>query len=235
MKPKKIIWLSVITLSLAMFIYLMLCSAKKVSVSVDAQPKRPLPCIVIDPGHGGEDGGAVCGDVLEKDINLLISRDTADLFTLFGFPVTMTRTSDDALTEEGESVKERKYNDMRLRLDIYNSSPDNVIISIHQNKFSNAQSHGAQIFYSPNDPGSALLAESIRFSVCSSLQPENDRECKAAGKEIYLLKNTENTAVLVECGFLSNKNERQKLLTDDYQKDMSLAITTGFLDYYNSN
>lgn len=235
MKIKSILCVTAVVISLAVFSYLMLSSAQRVSLQVTAQPSKPMPNVLIDPGHGGEDGGAVSDDVLEKVINLSISHDTADLIKLFGFPVSMTRTTDDALTDEGDNVKARKYNDMKMRLEMYNSSKNNVILSIHQNKFSNSQSHGAQMFYSPNNPNSALLAESIRFSVFSALQPENERECKAAGKEIYLLKNTTNPAVIVECGFISNQAEREKLVTEEYQKDIALTIVTGFIDYYNTN
>ena len=157
------------------------------------------------------------------------------MLKLFGFDVSMTRSSDNALTNEGKDVKQRKYNDMKMRLDMYNSSADNVIISLHQNKFSSASSHGAQVFYSPNNENSLRLAESMRNSVVSMIQPDNERECKKAGKEIYLLKNTDNPAVIVECGFISNQNERKLLLEKSYQKKMALAVTTGFLDYYHGN
>ena len=157
------------------------------------------------------------------------------MLKLFGFDVSMTRKSDDALTNEGEDVKQRKYNDMKMRLDMYNSSADNIIISIHQNKFSSASSHGAQVFYSPNNEYSLQLAESMRNSIVSMIQPDNERECKKAGKEIYLLKNTNNPAVIVECGFISNQNECKLLLDKSYQKKMALAVTTGFLDYYHGN
>ena len=91
------------------------------------------------------------------------------------------------------------------------------------------------MFYSPNNDKSACLANCIQFSVRKMLQPENERECKAAGKEIYLLKNTRNPAVLVECGFISNREEREKLLDESYQKQMALSVVTGFIDYFNTN
>ena len=213
----------------------MIKSTGRITLNTSAEAQEKKPVLIIDAGHGGEDGGAVVGDVLEKDINLDISYDTADLLKLFGFDVSMTRSSDNALTNEGKDVKQRKYNDMKMRLDMYNSSADNVIISIHQNKFSSASSHGAQVFYSPNNENSLRLAESMRNSVVSMIQPDNERECKKAGKEIYLLKNTDNPAVIVECGFISNQNERKLLLEKSYQKKMALAVTTGFLDYYHGN
>lgn len=235
MKHKKLLTAAAIALSLSVFVFLMMRSTGKITQTAMIDPAERKTRVIIDPGHGGEDGGAVVGNILEKNINLDISQDTADLLRLMGFDVSMTRSNDNALTDEGEDVKKRKYNDMRLRLSMYNSSPDNVIISIHQNKFSNASSKGAQVFYSPNNDLSTRLAESIRLSTVSQLQPDNSRECKAAGKEIYLLKNTDNPAVIVECGFLSNSQERQKLLDTEYQKQLALAVATGFLDYYNNN
>ena len=235
MKRKKILSAALVLLGLFLFVFLMIRSTKNITLETNALPSKPLPQILIDPGHGGEDGGAVSGEVLEKEINLDISHDAADLFTFFGFDVSMTRTTDDALTSEGEDVKKRKYNDMKMRLDMYNSSDDNVIISIHQNKFSSVSSKGTQVFYSPNHEQSGQLARCIQFSVKKLLQPENERECKAAGSEIFLLKNTQNPAVLVECGFISNKREREKLLDTEYQKQMALSIVTGFIDFYNTN
>ncbi|MEE1106322.1 MAG: N-acetylmuramoyl-L-alanine amidase, partial [Ruminococcus sp.] len=198
-------------------------------------PVRTLPPVLIDPGHGGEDGGAVSGDVLEKHINLAVSHDVADLLRLCGYTVSMTRDTDDALTNEGEDVRKRKYNDMKMRLDLYNATPDNVVVSIHQNKFDAAASHGAQVFYSPNHPNSAVLAEALRKSVTGMLQPDNTRTCKAAGKEIFLLKNAQVPAVIVECGFISNRQERELLVTDDYQKQLALAIAAGLMNYVNTN
>ena len=235
MKLKKLLPAAAILLCITTFLLLMIKSTGRITLNTSAEAQEKKPVLIIDAGHGGEDGGAVVGDVLEKDINLDISYDTADLLKLFGFDVSMTRSSDNALTNEGKDVKQRKYNDMKMRLDMYNSSADNVIISIHQNKFSSASSHGAQVFYSPNNENSLRLAESMRNSVVSIIQPDNERECKKAGKEIYLLKNTDNPAVIVECGFISNQNERKLLLEKSYQKKMALAVTTGFLDYYHGN
>lgn len=232
---KKLLPAAAVLLSLTAFLILMLHSAARITVETSTAPQKPKLHILIDPGHGGEDGGAVSGGATEKEINLAISRDTADLLRFCGFDVQMTRCTDDALTDEGEDVRKRKYNDMKMRLDLYNKSPQNRIISIHQNKFTDSKSSGAQIFYSPNHKDSAAMAECIRFSVTSMLQPGNKRECKPAGKEIYLLKNSKNPAVLVECGFISNPGEREKLLTGEYQKQIALAVTTGFIDYYNTN
>ncbi|MBQ5744624.1 MAG: N-acetylmuramoyl-L-alanine amidase [Ruminococcus sp.] len=234
MKRKQLLSAAIILLCLSVFLFLMLRSTRRITLET-AAPVRTLPPVLIDPGHGGEDGGAVSGDVLEKHINLAVSHDVADLLRLCGYTVSMTRDTDDALTNEGEDVRKRKYNDMKMRLDLYNATPDNVVVSIHQNKFDAAASHGAQVFYSPNHPNSAVLAEALRKSVTGMLQPDNTRTCKAAGKEIFLLKNARVPAVIVECGFISNRQERELLVTDDYQKQLALAIVAGLMNYVNTN
>ena len=104
-------------------------------------------------------------------------------------------------------------------------------MSIHENKFTASQYTGTQVFYSANRPESQAIAESVRGRVVSLLQPENKRELKKGTKDIYLLHQTSKPAVLVECGFLSNEAEREKLITADYQRQMALAIAAGLLDY----
>lgn len=230
-KYKSRLFMIWVAAALTAFSYLMLQSAKQIGLKADVKSEETLPRVVIDAGHGGEDGGAVVGNVLEKDINLSISRDTEDLLRFFGYEVTMTRRDDSSLSDEGDSVKKRKYNDMQKRLKLYNSHSDNTVISIHQNKFSAASSKGTQVFYSPNNEQSKALAERIQFAVKTTLQPQNTREPKAAGKNIYLLKNTTQPAVIVECGFISNKEECKMLLSEEYQREMALSITTGFLDF----
>lgn len=235
MKQKKYIYSIAILLLLAVFMALMLNSASKIKLLTSTKPVTQMPKILIDPGHGGQDGGAVCNGVLEKDINLSISGDTYDMIRLLGFETEMTRKDDNFVSDRGKNVKDRKLNDMKARLEMYNGDENNVIISIHQNKFSDSKAKGSQIFYSPNTDNSKLLAQSVKCSINSLLHTGNDRECKAAGKDIYLLKNTKQPAVIVECGFISNFEECQKLKNEDYQKQMSFAITTGLLDYYNTN
>ena len=218
------------------FLILMVNPLTKLSIAVTTDNVTYTPTLIIDAGHGGEDGGAVSDSgVLEKDINLIISKQTADLFNFLGFDVIKTRTQDTSLSTDGDTVRSRKVADMKKRLEIFNSSENNVIISIHQNKFTESKYHGTQIFYSPNNTNSKTLAENIKNIVKILLQPENERECKASDRGIYLLKNTYNPAVIVECGFLSNKDECNKLTTTSYQKQISYSIAMGFLNYYNTN
>lgn len=236
MKIKKFIFPCVCFALLSAFVFLMISAALNIKVSVSSENVKSMPTIVIDAGHGGEDGGAVSEiGVLEKDINLSIANDTSALFYLLGFDVTQTRKTDIALDNGEDTIRKRKVSDMKKRLEIFNSSKEITIISIHQNKFSESKYHGTQIFYSPNNPKSKQLADSIKYSVKSLLQPDNERECKKADSGIYLLKNTNNPAVIVECGFISNGEECKNLLDSQYQKQMAYSITAGFLNYYNTN
>ena len=236
MKIKKFIFPCVCFALLSAFVFLMISAALNIKVSVSSENVKSMPTIVIDAGHGGEDGGAVSeSGVLEKDINLSIANDTHALFYLLGFDVKQTRKTDIALDNGEDTIRKRKVSDMKKRLEIFNSSKENTIISIHQNKFSESKYHGTQIFYSPNNPKSKQLADSIKYSVKGLLQPDNERECKKADSGIYLLKNTNNPAVIVECGFISNGEECKNLLDSQYQKQMAFSITAGFLSYYNTN
>ena len=232
---KKILCISAVVLPLTVFMLLMVMSGSKIRLETSAQPLKNMPKILIDPGHGGQDGGAVCNGVLEKDINLLISKDSADLIRLLGFETALTRDDDSFVSDSGSNVKERKLNDMKARLKMYNSDESNVIISIHQNKFSDSKAHGSQIFFSPNNELSKSLAESIKLSLNQMLLTGLDRECKRAGKDIYLLKNTKMPAVIVECGFISNFEECQRLKSREYQKQLAFCVTAGLLEYYNNN
>ena len=197
------------------------------TVSTDSKP-----VVIVDAGHGGEDGGASANGVLEKDINLAVSLKLRDMLTASGYTVVMTREEDISIYDSSAStIHEKKISDMRNRRDIINKSSSNILISIHQNKFEKEKYSGTQIFYSKNNGHSIKLAENIQRSVTGLLQPENKRELKAADSSVYLLDNAEVPAVIVECGFLSNKEEAKKLSTDEYQKQLAFAILCGFLDY----
>lgn len=236
MKIKKFIFPCICFALLSAFVFLMISAALNIKVSVSSENVKSMPTIVIDAGHGGEDGGAVSeSGVLEKDINLSIANDTSALFYLLGFDVKQTRKTDIALDNREDTIRKRKVSDMKKRLEIFNYSKENTIISIHQNKFTESKYHGTQIFYSPNNPKSKQLADSIKYSVKGLLQPDNERECKKADSGIYLLKNTNNPAVIVECGFISNGEECKNLLDSQYQKQMAFSITAGFLSYYNTD
>ena len=186
------------------------------------------PCIVIDAGHGGEDGGAVAADgTLEKDINLPVSLSLRDLLAVMGFSVTMTRQTDTMLDTASDTLRQRKVNDMNRRLAMVQGA--DLTVSIHQNKFEQAKYHGTQVFYSKNHPQSAVVADCVRGAVVALLQPQNTRPLKAGDASVYLLSKATQPIVLVECGFLSNEEECEKLKTPAYQRQLAFAVAGGVM------
>lgn len=188
--------------------------------------------VVVDAGHGGEDGGAtgVHGE-LEKDINLAIALELQRLLEQHQFQVVMVRDWDTDLADQNlPTVAQRKRSDLQRRLRLVEESGDCVLLSLHQNFFTESQYSGAQVFYSANDPRSETLAEAIRASIVETLQPENTRQNKV-GEGVYLLEQCQVPAVLIECGFLSNPEEAAALADPDYQKQMAQAIYNGIVRY----
>lgn len=193
------------------------------------ESRRP---ILIDPGHGGADGGTVGVDgTEEKAVNLAISTATAAFLGVMGCPVQLTRTSDNSIhSADVTSLREQKISDMHNRLALYEQAA--LVVSIHQNCFSESRYSGAQMFYAPQNPQSRPLADSLRNAVLSLLQPDNTRALKAADTNLYLLSNTTVPTALVECGFLSNPAECAALATPLYQQKMACAVTAGILNFY---
>lgn len=192
-----------------------------------------IPTIIIDAGHGGFDGGASAADgTVEKDINLQIALKTAHMLKLNGFKVIMTRNTDTGTEDdESQTIPKRKKSDLSNRLQIMKDNPDAIFVSIHLNKFTTSAANGAQVFYTKNYKEAYDLANSVQQSITTLIQPENTRVVKQGTDSTYLLKNATVPAIIVECGFLSNKAELEKLKSDDYQSQMSFAIISGIMDY----
>ncbi len=191
-----------------------------------------FPIIIVDAGHGGEDGGAIANDgTLEKDLNLDISLKLNDMLSVLGYKTKIIRNSDTDLHTSGDSIRERKISDIRNRFEIMNQGGNCLYISIHQNKFNDPRVHGAQIFYSPNNDESKILADFIQKSISSQLQPDNKRVIKKSGTDIFLLYNATKPTVMVECGFVSNIEELKNLKNNDYQQKMALSIGVGIINY----
>ena len=205
-----------------------------ISASASANGSAKLPVIVIDAGHGGEDSGAIgVNGELEKDINLQISMMIGDALTQRGYTVYYTRTDDKMLYKPEENVKGlRKISDLKTRLEFSAQFDAPIFISIHQNSFGSAKYSGLQVFYGGTS-GSDKLAGCIQSAVSSELQPENKRTIKA-GQGMFLLEKNPNTSVIIECGFMSNPDECEKLSQKEYQKQLSLSITCGIIEYIES-
>lgn len=204
------------------------------AVSAEISEKELI--VVIDAGHGGEDSGAVANSVLEKDINLEIALKLRDMLKASGIEVKMIRESDVSIYDTASgTIRERKVSDLKNRVKIVNNNKKNILVSIHQNKFEQSKYSGAQMFYSTNNDKSQILAENIRKSITGLIQPENKRELKKGGSDIYLLNKVTVPAVIVECGFISNEEEAKNLSNEEYQSKMAFAIYCGILEYKNKN
>ena len=188
--------------------------------------------IILDAGHGGEDCGAIgVNGVYEKDLNFELAKELGNLLCEKGFAVIYTRSSDALLYTEKENVKGiRKISDLKNRCKIGAENPNAIFISIHMNSFGDAKYSGLQVYYSERGEESRMLANSVQESVKATVQKENNRKTKP-GKNMYLLENLENTSILIECGFLTNKEECEKLCEKEYQKELSFAILCGIIEY----
>lgn len=192
----------------------------------------PQTTIVLDAGHGGADGGAVsCTGARECEINLAITQRLDDLLHLLGCPTLQLRQGDtDLASADAASISEKKVTDLKNRVARINRQADGVLVSIHQNQFSQSQYRGAQVFYAPNAESrafAALMQQNLR----AGLDPANKRECKP-GSGIFLLEKIECPGILVECGFLSNPDEEALLRSKDYQKRLAAVLAgsiTAFL------
>ncbi len=191
-----------------------------------------MPLVIIDAGHGGMDGGAVSGDVVEKDINLSVALKLRDLTRASGFQVIMIREEDISVhNEDATSIRKKKETDLKNRLKIMNSHPNAIYLSIHQNAFTQSQYHGTQVLYAPDVEKSQVLGDAIQKSVKMLLQHENEREIRKCTEDVYIIFNAQIPAVLIECGFLTNPEERSKLVDEEYQSQMAFAILNGVLNY----
>lgn len=193
------------------------------------------PLIIIDAGHGGADGGAVAADGTEEQyINLDIAIRLNDILTSLGYRTLMTRIDNNSIHDStADTMREQKVSDLHNRLKIIESNPDCIFVSVHQNYYTESKYWGTQVFYSPNNAQSSVLAQSVQSSVVSGLQPDNTRQIKQSGSSIYLLYNATAPAVMVECGFLSNREETAKLNDIEYRQQMAEAISCGIVNYIN--
>ena len=190
------------------------------------QPTYRKFTVVIDAGHGGEDGGAVSASgVTEKEINLKIAFQLKALLQANGIDVVMTRQTDILLYDKsGDYQGRKKALDLAARRKIAEETEDAVFVSIHLNAYPEARYSGLQVWYSPNAESSAFWAKTLQNAAKFHLQPQNERQVKAATDGIYLLHRLTSPAILVECGFLSNPEEAERLATEEYQRELAFLI-----------
>lgn len=200
-------------------------------------PPEPVsyPVVVIDAGHGGFDGGAIGLDgVIEKDLNLAIALRLREILRVYGIDTVMTRQDDTTLEDDPTaSNAKRKGSDTRNRAALAEAAGDNVLfVSLHQNKYEGASSFGAQIFYGTEHAESQAIAEHLQACLIEQLQPENYRAVKRGTDSIYLLTHLHCPTILIECGFLSNRGDVDKLTDETYQNQLAFVIANGIVQYY---
>ena len=225
---KKIGYLSFVpayVVVLAVFLALGIWVSKAVTAISASAPISDRKTVIIDAGHGGVDGGATsCTGVLERQINLEIALKLDDLMHLLGINTSMIRTTDCSVFTEGETIAQKKVSDLKERVRIVNSVDNGLLISIHQNHFSNDKYSGAQVFYAQTD-GSKQLAGNLQKTLIQTINPDSHRAIKKADS-VYLMQHIQCTGILIECGFLSNSREEYLLRDDVYQNKLCSVIAT---------
>lgn len=189
-------------------------------------------CVVLDAGHGGDDPGKIgINGALEKDVNLAITLLVKQYLEENDIRVVLTRETSEGLYDAGASNK--KVQDMKRRIGIIEENSPDVTVSIHQNSYPEEYVHGAQVFYYTGSEEGKALAEKIQRRLVEGVDPENKRQVKA-NDSYYLLKKTRVPIVIVECGFLSNAEEAEKLCTEEYREKLAWQIHLGIVQYLNS-
>lgn len=196
---------------------------REVSVKSDKKYK-----VLIDSGHGGIDPGKVgVNGAYEKDINLSIALFLKDILEDSGCEVVMTRETDTGLYSESDSNK--KTADLKKRVELMNSEHPNAIVSIHQNSFTQESSKGAQVFYQSSSDEGKKFAEIMQEQM--AILDETNKRVAKPNSDYYILKNSKDVAIIVECGFLSNSQEAGLLVTKDYQEKVAKAVAKGVVNY----
>ncbi len=194
--------------------------------------RMPETTLVIDAGHGGEDGGAVSiSGAVESHINLAVALRLHALMNFCGVDSILLRDKDLSIHDStAKTLREKKVSDLQNRVAIIESTENAVLISIHQNTFTNPKYHGAQVFFGGN-PDSVPLAQVVQNNICTALDPENTRVPTRIPSSVYLMNHITCPAVLVECGFLSNPAEDALLQTPEYQTKLATVLASSFLTY----
>jgi N-acetylmuramoyl-L-alanine amidase len=232
----KIFWLGhvpILGMVMLLTFFAGLIGNKTATVMDENMEIKDRHCIVIDAGHGGEDGGATsCSGILESNFNLEISLRLEQMFRLLGYPTAMVRRSDTAVHTRGDTIAARKASDLKERVLLANKTENGLLISIHQNYFSESKYSGAQVFY-PKTEGSKALAVALQSAFIEKLNPGSNRMAKSASG-IYLMDHITCPGVLIECGFLSNPDEEAHLRSPEYQKKICCTIAATVCGYFAS-
>lgn len=213
-------------------ICVVLFTSNTVSTIAEEQAINNRTCVIIDPGHGGVDGGATsCNGILESQLNLEISLRLNDLMHLIGLDTIMIRETDCSVYTHGKTIAQKKVSDLKERVRIVNEHNNALLVSIHQNHFSDSRYYGPQVFYGKIGE-SREFAQRMQIALTTTLCPESNRKAKSA-TGVYLMDKVLCEGVLVECGFLSNYEEEAKLRDPQYQKKLCSIIATVCSTHFN--
>ena len=183
------------------------------------------PQVIIDAGHGLPDGGAVAKDgTMESSLNLAICNKLYALFKEAGVSCIMTRSDENGIYTDSNSIRSKKVSDIKNRIEIAGKYPNALFLSIHMNTFSDGSVHGAQVFYKNDSKYSQTLATTLQSLINESFQKDNTKMAKPVPKNVYLFNNIKNEIVLVECGFITNSTDLQNLKSEDFQQQMAQKI-----------
>lgn len=213
--------------------YLLSRQAAVISVNqTESTKKEAGPLILVDAGHGGTDPGMIgVGGLEEKGINLSVSLLLRDTLEKFGYSVIMTREEDKGLYDS--SAANKKAQDMQRRIAMIREHAPVLSVSIHQNSYQDSGVHGPQVFYYEGSVEGKKLAEAVQSSLNHQLEVDRPRDVKG-NASYYLLKRSSGTLVIVECGFLTNPEEAQKLQKKEYQQKVAAAVSEGIRTYLNA-
>lgn len=206
--------------------------SRVVTTMTEKVPLERKHRIIIDAGHGGIDGGATsCSGILESTYNLDVCLRLDDLFHLLGYETRMIRTTDISVYTKGETIAQKKISDLKERVRIVNETENALLLSIHQNNFTEPEYSGAQVFFRPEQQ-SQLWASKMQEQLRNGVDSENRRQPKEIPEDIYLMSHVDCPAILVECGFLSNPEEDQLLQTPDYQSRLAVVLMGTCLEHW---
>ena len=186
--------------------------------------------LILDAGHGGEDGGAVSiTGVPESQINLAIVLKLRDVLGLYGVDPIVLREEDISLHDgDANTLREKKRSDLKNRVALVEEVEGGTLLSIHQNTYPGSRYHGTHVFYAPTE-GSQKLAEHFQNSIKIALQPDNERAVKQIPDTVYIMNHVTCPAILIECGFLTNPGEEALLRDEDYQRKLSAVIAAAWM------
>lgn len=204
------------------------------AVSADTDNKR---IVVLDAGHGGEDPGAVskfCNNK-EKELNLIIAEKVKKLLEDEGVKVIMTRTRDILnYSKSSKTILQKRKEDLLKRKNIMDNSSADIAVSIHMNEFKEEKYWGIQAFYPPNSAKSECLAMTLQDTMREMVQPTSTRQALINDRGIIIFRELKTPTAVVECGFLSNRDEDSKLSTDEHRQKIAEAIKAGILKYFDT-